>query len=510
MKLRLFLSAILLASCANLPGSHGGSGVVDSLPNDPVGVLNRITWGISGPAMGDASTQGLNRYVNSQLRPGGDTRVPEEVQAEIESLTVGHEALLPLMADLQGQRKAADAIPEGPDRMAAQHAYQDQLNHLARDAVSRDILRALYGRDQLQEQMVWFWLNHFSVYKGKSDLRAFVGDYEEEAIRPHALGHFHELLRATVFHPAMLRYLDNDQNAAGHINENYAREIMELHTLGVEGGYTQHDVQELARILTGLGVNLSSETPKLGRQHAADYFRDGAVEFNPNRHDYGDKLFLGHKIHGAGLAEVDEVIDILSRHPATAHFVSRKLATFLVADEPSPALVERMAQAFLAGDGDISQTLRVAIYSRELAASLGQKFRDPIHYVVAAVRLAYGGKVILNTGPVINWLDRMGQPLYGHPTPEGYPLTQSGWASPGQLTTRFEIAKAIGNGSAGLFRSEGEQPVDRPAFPQLANAIFYQSLEQRLGAATRKALDQAGTPQEWNLVLLASPDMMYH
>jgi uncharacterized protein (DUF1800 family) len=336
-----------------------------------------------------------------------------------------------------------------------------------------------------------------------------VSDYEEQAIRPHALGKFRDLLSATLHHPAMIRYLDNEQNAANRINENYAREIMELHTLGVDGGYSQNDVQQLARILTGVGVNMTEKTPEIRKDKQSQYVRKGLFEFNPNRHDYGDKTFLGQTVKGRGLAEVDEALDRLSRSPATARYVSRKLAIYFVADEPPPQLVDRMAARFQASDGDIAAVLRVMFDSPEFTQSLGTKFKDPVHYVVAAVRLTYDDKVILNTGPMMNWLYRMAEPLYGRVTPDGYPLTQSGWASPGQMTTRFEIAKAIGSGNAGLFKSEGAQPLEKPAFPQLANALYYQSLQKSLAPATQQALEQAASPQEWNTLLLSSPELMH-
>jgi uncharacterized protein (DUF1800 family) len=306
----------------------------------------------------------------------------------------------------------------------------------------------------------------------------------------------------------MLRYLDNEQNAVNHINENYARELMELHTLGVNGGYGQRDVQELARILTGVGVNVGSTAPNVRRVLQSQYVRQGLFEFNPNRHDYGDKEFLGNTVRGRGLAELDEAIDRLSRHPSTARFISRKLAVFLVSDEPPAALVERMSQTFLQTDGDIAATLRTLFNSPEFAQSLGHKFKDPIHYVVSAVRLAYDDKPILNAGPMLNWLNRMGEPLYGRQTPDGYPMTETAWASPGQMTTRFEIAKAVGSGSAGLFKTEGPRVQERAAFPQLANPLYFQSLQKTFSPATRQAMDQAGSPQEWNTFLLSSPEMM--
>jgi uncharacterized protein (DUF1800 family) len=307
----------------------------------------------------------------------------------------------------------------------------------------------------------------------------------------------------------MLRYLDNEQNSAGRINENYARELMELHTLGVGGGYAQRDVQELARILTGFGVNAGPDATNVRPALRAQYVHRDLFEFHPNRHDYGDKLFLGRTIRGRGAEELDEALDVLAHHPSTARFVSRKLAVFLLSDDPPDRVVERMAGTFQSTGGDIAATLGTLFSTDEFARSLGGKFKDPVHYVVSAVRLAYDDKVILNPGPMIGWLNRMGEPLYGRPTPDGYPLTRSEWASAGQLATRFEVAKALGYGSAGLFKTEGPNPAERPAFPQLNNALYYGSIERSLGKLTRDALDRATSPQEWNLLLLASPEFMH-
>jgi uncharacterized protein (DUF1800 family) len=304
----------------------------------------------------------------------------------------------------------------------------------------------------------------------------------------------------------MLRYLDNEQNAINHPNENYAREIMELHSMGVDGGYSQHDVQELARILTGVGFNFNRDrTPNLGKLQG-QYVRNGAFEFNPRRHDYGDKQFLGHTIRGRGLGELDEAIDLLSKNPATAHFISKKLAMFFVGETPSPDLINSMAQTFSATDGDIKAVLSTMFSSKEFISSLGHQFKDPQHYVFSAMRLAYDDKPILNTQPVINWLSRLGQPRYGKLTPDGYPLTATAWDSPGQMTTRFEIARAIGNGSAGLFRTDSG--TDFPGFPKLSNVLYFTYLQSMLSQNTLKSLDQASSPQEWNTLLLASPEMM--
>jgi uncharacterized protein (DUF1800 family) len=238
--------------------------------------------------------------------------------------------------------------------------------------------------------------------------------------------------------------------------------------------------------------------------------RAGLFEFNPNRHDYGDKQFLGQTIRGSGLAEVDQAITLLARQPATARFVSRKLAAYLVADEPPAQLVQRMANTFLTTDGDIAQVLRTLFDSPEFAASLGKKFRDPVSYVLAATRLSYAQQPVLNTGPLLNWLNRLGEPLYGHQTPDGYALNQASWASPGQMTTRFEIARIIAAGNGNLFRADDNAAPVRAVVPPLQNSALVQAMMPGLGAGTRQALAQAGTPLEWNTFLLSAPEMMLY
>ena len=469
--------------------------------------LNRLTWGATSSTLEGNASKSFESYLTQQLHPGA-AQLPDGVRSQILAMSISQRPLVPMVQALEQQRKEAEALANNDDKKAAQQNYQQELNRLAKEAATRHILRALYSPNQLQEQMTWFWLNHFNVAQSKHNLRALVGDYEDVAIRPRALGKFRDLLGAVVYHPAMLRYLDNEQNAAGRLNENLARELMELHTLGVDGGYSQRDVQELARVFTGVGVNLQPDNAKVKPELLLFYVRRGFFEFNPARHDFGDKQLLGQPLHGKGLAEVDEALDRLARHPATAKFISRKLAQFWLADEPPPPLVERMSQTFLRTDGDIADTLKTLLTSPEFAQGAGKKFKDPLHYVISAVRLAYDDKPILNAGPILNWLNRMGEPLYGHPTPDGYPLNESAWASPGQLAVRFEIAKAIGSGHAGLFKSDGAQPQERAAFPQLSNALYFQSIRKTLSPGTRKALDQASSAQEWNTFLLSSPEMM--
>jgi uncharacterized protein (DUF1800 family) len=492
-----------LAGCATTPPpatpAHG--------PARDALWLDRLAWSASSADLAAVRSQGREAWLAAQLQPANPAALPAAAQAQVDALTVVRQPLLPLVQQMEAQRKAADALTDDMAKAEAQKAYQQALTKLAREASARALLNALYSPNQIQEQMTWFWFNHFNVHQYKSNLRVMVGDYEQ-GLRERSLGRFRDLLGYTAHHPAMLRYLDNEQNAANRINENYARELLELHTLGVGGGYSQHDVQELARVLTGLGVNLTDNPPKLKPAQEAQYRRNGLMEFNPARHDFGDKQLLGITVKSVGYDELEQVLDLLARHPSTARFVSRKLAQYFVADEPPPALVERMAERWRQSDGQIADVLRAMIGAPEFEASLGRKFKDPTHYVVSAVRLAYADKVVLNTGPMIGWLYRLGQAPYNRQTPDGYPLDENAWAGPGQMTTRFEIARAIGSGSAGLFKMEGE-PKDRPAFPQIAHPLYYEGIAPRLAAATQQALGQATSPQEWNAYLLASPDFMH-
>lgn len=504
-------AAGLLAGCAT-PAAPPGAAAVEPRPPpaDETALLraaNRLTWGADSEAMAQLRSAGLERWLDAQLHPARAV-LPGEVQQRIDALTISRRPLLELARQMAEQRRQAAALADDEAKKAALAEWQRAMTGLAREAQARALLRALYSPNQIQEQMTWFWMNHFNVFQFKGDIRATVGDYEERAIRPRALGRFRALLGAVAHHPAMLVYLDNVRNAAGRINENYAREIMELHTMGVGSGYTQQDVQQLARIMTGVGVAYRAEEPRLPPRLAPYYVRRGAFEFDPRRHDFGPKVFLGAPIERHGLAEYDEALDRIARAPATARFIAGKLALYWMSDNPPPALVERMAATFARSDGDIAATLRTLLAAPEFAQAADGKFKDPMRYVVSAVRLAYDGRTILNAAPMINWLARMGEPLYGRQTPDGYPLAGADWASSGQMQTRFEIARTLGGSAAGLFRAEDAQPTEQGAFPQLGGALYYEAMVHTLGPATRQALAQAASPQEWNMLLLASPEFM--
>jgi uncharacterized protein (DUF1800 family) len=509
----LFSLVLLVLSACTVPPEHrpnaaesvavGSSGAV----NLSYRWLNRLTWGANASLVAAQSHFSLEAYVAQQLRPP-HAQLPGPIEVQIRSMTITQRPPELLVPEMAQRRRDADALTDESARKAAQQSYQQEMNRLAREAATRHVLRALYSPNQIQAQMVWFWLNHFSVFQNKGDLRALVGDYEESAVRPAALGKFRDLLGAAVQHPAMLRYLDNDRNALGRLNENLARELLELHTLGIDGGYTQRDVQEMARVLTGVGVNTQPGTPTIKRELQGYYLRRGLFEFNPNRHDFGPKQLLGQPLLGKGLAELHEALDRLALHPSTATLISRKMAQFWLGGDPSPDLLSRMRETFIRTQGDIAQTLSMLLQSAEFAQASAKPLKDPTRYVLSALRLAYDDKPILNAGPVLNWLNRLGQPLYGRQTPDGYPMDASAWTSPGQMATRFEIARVIGSGSAGLFKTDGPQPQEQAAFPLLSNALYFQSIQAVLGERTRSALAQAGSPQEWNTFLLSSPEFM--
>jgi uncharacterized protein (DUF1800 family) len=505
---RLTAALMLLASIAPATAATPDARKPPPALSD-IALLNRVAWGANESSLAKLRQMGVKKWLDWQLHPTDADRLPPAAQAQIDAMAISKQPMPALVIDLAARQRAANQTPDPDQKKAAQQAYQQAMNDLARQGAAREILRDLYSPAQLREQMTWFWFNHFNVHQGKSDIRAMIADYEDRAIRPYALGRFRDLLGATVRHPAMLRYLDNAENAAGHVNENYAREIMELHTLGVGSGYTQQDVQELARCLTGIGIDAKPDDPKLRPELQAQLARDGLTEFNPARHDYGDKIFLGHTIKGRGLDEANEVLDILAHEPATARHIARQLAEFFVSDSPPPALIERMAQGFQKNDGDMAAVLSILFRSPEFAASSGQKFKDPVHYVLSAVRLAYDDKVILNTAPVLGWMNRMAEGIYNHDTPDGYSMSSTAWNGPGQLAVRFEIARQIGSGSAGMFKPPEPGATDRPAFPQLQNAVFFSGLRGTLRPATIAALDQAVSPQDWNMLFLCSPEFMY-
>lgn len=372
------------------------------------------------------------------------------------------------------------------------------------------ILRAVYSENQLQEEMVDFWTNHFNVFAGKGATRWFLPEYDRDVIRPNALGNFKDLLTATAKSPAMLFYLDNFQSVSPNanvnnrrpnpnatmnpqrrerlreqyglsdaeldarlkqnqtnqqrrsqrgINENYAREIMELHTLGVEGGYTQKDIQELARAFTGWTIvdargyrrlfariaNGTEDQATLRQIRALGVPEDtksGTFFFNERAHDKGEKIILGQKINDGGIKDGMRAIDILVNHPSTAKFIARKLAVKFVSDTPSNALIERVAKAFHDSKGDIKTTLRALFDDKEFYApeNYRAKIKTPLEVVASTLRTV-GAET--NGVQIQTLLNRMGEPLYGYQTPNGYPDMAEDWVNTGALLERLNFAVAL-------------------------------------------------------------------
>jgi uncharacterized protein (DUF1800 family) len=498
-----FLGAWLVASACTPTLAQPNT----SVTREDVLWLNRVTYGINTSTLAEYRKVGRAAFLSEQLAPH-NMSLPPQIAQQIDALPVSHETLPQVMSMVDAWKARNKAITDPAQLEQGRRALRERGEQFAVQAIQRDLLRAVYSPAQLQEQLVWFWLNHFSVYSHTHDTKWMVGDYEEYAIRPNALGHFRDLVMSTVKHAAMLQYLDNEKNAEGELNENYARELMELHTLGVDAGYSQHDVQELARVLTGVGLNFGP-APELKPERQALYRREGVFEFNPSRHDFGGKTLLGQSIAGSGFGEVEQAVTLLVRQPACARFISRRLAMYFVADDPPPQLVERMAHTFQKTDGDITGVLRVMFTSREFTASLGQKFKDPMHYVVSAVRLAYDGRPIANPEPLVQWLEVLGEPIYGRPTPDGYPLTQDGWNSSGQMVHRVEVAHLFSADDAGLLHSKGDGAASVSGFPRLVSRVYFDDVEPYLSVRTTTTLERSNSQQEWNTLLLASPEFNY-
>jgi uncharacterized protein (DUF1800 family) len=305
-------------------------------------------------------------------------------------------------------------------------------NVVASDLSEGKLLRAVYSTHQLQELLVDFWYNHFNVFLNKGGDRYMVPAYEREAIRPHVFGKFYDLLLATAQSPAMLFYLDNWQSAAPGtakrgLNENYGRELLELHTLGVDGGYTQRDVIEVARCFTGWTI----ARPRQG----------GGFEYNDKIHDKGRKVVLGHVIPaGGGMDDGLRVLDILAHHPATAHFISLKLARRFVADDPPPSLVARMAKTFEKSDGDLRQVLRVMMTSPEFwsQGAYNAKIKMPFEMVASALRATNAD--ISSAFVLSQELQKLGEPLYRKIEPTGYSSANAEWVNSAGLLERMNFA----------------------------------------------------------------------
>jgi uncharacterized protein (DUF1800 family) len=458
-------------------------------------VLDRLAFGPTVEHFRHVKAIGIERYIAEQLAPDSIAEPPAlgERLAGLETLRLDP---VRLFAEY-GPLREVDGVKPTPEQ---QQARRQRARVILEQAQAARLWRALYSPRQLQEVMVDFWYNHFNVFAGKALDRLWIGAYEAEAIRPHALGRFRDLLRATAHHPAMLFYLDNAQNAApgskglngreAGLNENYARELMELHTLGVDGGYTQDDVVALARILTGWGLARPNALPEAG---------SGGFVFYPKRHDDGAKHFLGHDIAAQGEAEGEEALDILAKSPATARHIAFALAQHFVADQPPPALVDRLAARFAESDGDIRAVLRTLFAGREFRDGAGAKYKSPYRFVLSAARAA--GVAVDNPKPLVTALVRLGQPLYGCATPDGYRDTAEAWLSADAAVLRVNFATALAAGHLPLAKEATASPSGVDA------ADLQRLIGPALAPKTRAVL--AASPAELQAaLLLGGPDFM--
>jgi uncharacterized protein (DUF1800 family) len=351
---------------------------------------------------------------------------------------------------LRPQQRNALVYDLSPDLKEVVGDLENPQRLVNEEIIAQRLTRDIYSNAQLQEAMTDFWLNHFNIFLHKNEATPYyMVSFERDVIRPRALGKFEDLLEATAHSPAMMLYLDNassigpDSLAAERaerrpnnnkkkregLNENYARELMELHTLGVNGGYTQADVTQVARILTGWTV----ERPERG----------GGFQFEPNRHEPGTKVVMGQKFKDHGEQEGRELLHMLATRPATAQFISRKLAVRFVSDDPPQALVDRMAKTFLNTDGDIAAVMSTLFHSQEFwdSSVYRAKVKTPIEFVVSAARASNAD--IENMQPLANAVREMGMPLYGCVTPNGYSWMSETWVSTNALVNRMNFALSL-------------------------------------------------------------------
>jgi uncharacterized protein (DUF1800 family) len=411
-------------------------------------VLNRIGY---GPRPGDIENVrqiGLSRYIEQQLHPERiDDQALEARLAPLQTLAMStselaREYFLPAQQERRQQKTAqAEPQPQAPDPVGVRRMPSSAAMLKQREVIvqlsEQKLLRATYSERQLQEVLTDFWFNHFNVFAGKGAGRMMVTSYERDAIRPHVLGKFRTLLGATAHSPAMLFYLDNwmsrgadsRSGRATGLNENYSRELMELHTLGVDGGYTQADVVDVARAFTGWTI----ARPRMG----------GGYRFDSRMHDQGDKRVLGHTIREGGETDGEEVLDILARHQSTATFISTKLVRRFVADEPPQALVDRAARRFLDSDGNLREVVRTILLSPEFLSPAAHraKVKTPFEFVVSALR-ASSAQIQRGAG-LMRALQQLGMPLYMAQPPTGYADTADAWVNTGGLVNRMNFAVSL-------------------------------------------------------------------
>jgi hypothetical protein len=435
--------------------------------------MSRLTFGPKIEERTRVGEVGIQAYIEEQLAPADIDDLSPEVRLHQFS-TLGMSA-----ADLAA---ISDRLFDNVDRLTV----PNQLRQAT-------LIRQVYSRRQLHEVMVDFWSDHFNISVEKGDCYFLKTVDDRQVIRKHALGNFGELLMASAHSPAMLVYLDNQSNRKGTPNENYARELMELHTLGVDGGYSQTDVMELARCLTGWTVK--------------GHFWRGDFTFDGDMHDDGSKEVLGMRIEPAGEAEAERILDRLASHPSTARFIARKLIRRFIGENPPQDLVEAIASVFLQTGGDIRSTLRALLLDGW--EDLQPKFKRPADFVVSALRILNahtdGGESIQG------YLKRMGQPYFGWPTPDGYPDRSDAWS--GNLMPRWQFAFDLAHGWLAGTRLDIAELVDsadtdspESLTDQLSTLLLGAPLPRKTRSAVLQSIGGLGPidPSEMPALILAS------
>ena len=460
--------------------------------SDTAHILSRLSFGTTSQQLEAVESQGIDVYIRGQLNPETVAESPV-VEQYVKDFNASYQEPLKLQPKYAAKKKklrnAADESDE--KRQKLQKEVSSMRIDARNQAIQIHLARAIYSSRQLQEMMVDFWFNHFNVFANKDIVSFWLADYVDE-IRDRSLGNFRDLLEVTASSPAMLIYLDNRYNTDPNsplarnrykgLNENYARELMELHTLGVDGGYSQEDIVTLARIFTGWTVDYRGITNKNG------------FYFNAKRHDSGDKVFLGQKITAKGIKEGKQALDILAAHPATARFISYKLAQYFVADEPPASLVDSLANKFLETQGNIKAVMNTLIYSPEFVDPQyrQKKFKTPYQYLISLVRMAEIEQP--NFKRLQGMLNQLSMPLYMCVPPTGYRNTQDAWLNPQAMLQRIALATAISNQTL--------NPESAIEYGLVKNNIG------KLSAQTERVITDS--PESLNTALvLGSPEAMY-
>jgi uncharacterized protein (DUF1800 family) len=463
----IVLLSVVVGSAVPAPSSSTAATTAEATI---VHVLNRIGF---GPRPGDIERvreMGIEKYIDQQLHPerlrdsGLTRRLEQFTTLQMSTGELADRYFVPALMERRERKRERAAADSGTSGGAPAEGARQGPNP-ARDVLvelsEQRLMRAIYGERQLEEVLVDFWFNHFNVFAGKGATRMYLTAYERDAIRPHVLGRFRTLLGAVAESPAMLFYLDNwmssdpdgrdDVRARRRmtrmraktkrpegLNENYARELMELHTLGVDGGYTQQDVVEVARAFTGWTIDRPL------RQARGQGNSRGGFRFEPRMHDDKEKVVLGTTIRaGGGRKDGERVLDLLAAHPSTARFIATKLARRFVSDDPPQALIDRVAGRFRQTDGDIREVVRMILTSPEFLAPEARhaKVKSPLEFVVSAVRNLDAD--VRSAAPLAMTLRELGMPLYFAQPPTGYADTAETWVNSGALVNRMNFAVAL-------------------------------------------------------------------